>query len=576
MTRSLIALILFSLLPAGSYPQAGSSSPDKAPGTQEAQTVLKSTTRLVVVDVVATDSKGNPVTGMQESDFVVTEDGRPQRLGSFSFQSPGPASTTPAAQAPAPAPAALPENVVTNVPRTRSTSLNVILLDRVNGESRNRTYAQDRLVKYLESGVAVQPTAIFILDKKLALVHDFTTDTQVLKDALNRVRPSGVSRVLSVDVAASPFATKGDFHTNENGIEITLAALKLLARTLAGYPGRKNLIWVSEAFPVSLTIEGVPQGSSTNALLSARSGAAIVTDNNSTQTAREENPPDAQEVNQARAQLGAAVNYIPGKTHGYAEELAQIADALMDAHVALYPIDAAGMGQANRLAAQSNMRDLADRTGGRAFYNRNDIETGIGSSIDDGSTYYALSYYPDNHAWDGRFRKIEIKTTRPGVNLRYRQGYYALDPSISSRQDAANMAQEFAHAMAFDAPLFAGVRFQAAVTPPAQKNQKVLVQFAVDPHSIAFEARDNGLQFVSVSCSVAAYSEKGDPVKGFREEFTTMSGSLNSADYQRMMRGALPCKRTFDLKPGRYLLRVGVLDNNSHLMGTSSAQVLVP
>ena len=570
MTRSLIALLFVSLLPPGSYAQAGSSSSDKAPAARDPQTVLKSTTRLVVVDVVATDDKGNPVTGLQEPDFAVTEDGRPQRIGSFSFQSPEPAAA-PAA----PAAMALPENVVTNVPRTRSTSLNVILLDRVNGESRNRTYAQDRLVKYLESGAAVQPTAIFILEKKLSLVHDFTTDTNALKDALNRVRPSGVSRVLSVDVAASPFATKGDFHTNENGIETTLAALKLLATTLAGYPGRKNLIWVSEAFPVSLTIEGVPRGSSSNAIMSARSGGfPIVTEDNSAATIRALNSSDAQKANQADAQITSYSN--PGKSHGYAEEMARIADALMDAHVALYPIDAAGMGQANRLAAQSNMRDLADRTGGRAFYNRNDIETGIGSSIDDGSTYYALSYYPDNRVWDGGFRKIEIKTTRPGVTLRYRQGYYALDPSISARQEAANMAQEFARAMVFDSPLFAGVHFQAAVTPPARKNQKVLVQFAVDPHSIAFEARDNGMQYVSVSCSVAAYSEKGDPVKGFKEEVTTMSGSLNSGDYQRMMRSALPCKRTFDLKPGRYLLRVGVLDNNSHLMGTSNAPIVVP
>lgn len=555
MTRSLIVLALLSFLPAGASAQSGSAGAGTA-APQQPQTVLKTSTRLVVVDVVATDSKGAPVTDLKESDFVVMEDGRPQRLGSFNFQSPA-SAIQPAA------PTQLPENVFTNVPRNPSTSLNVILLDRVNGESSNRAYAQDQVIKFLESGAATQPTAIFVLmEKKLELVHDFTTDTRALKEALDKVKPSGISRVLSVDVAASPFATKGDFHTNENGVETTLAALKRLARTLSGYPGRKNLLWVSEAFPVSLTIEGVPQGSSNNASPSfMRSQTAFPG----------QDPVDAQ----AQQQAGASTNITPGASGSYAAELAKIADALMDAHVALYPIDAAGMGQANRVSAQSNMRDLADRTGGRAFYNRNDIETGIGSSIDDGSTYYALSYYPDNHVWDGRFRRIEIKTTRPGVNLRYRLGYYALDPAVSEKQNAADMAQEFAHAMTYESPLFAGVHFRATVTPPASHDHKVLVQFAIDPHSITVETQDNGLRHVSVSCSVAVYSEKGSPVKGFKEEVTTMSGSLNDADYQRLMKTAVPCKRAFDLKPGKYLLRLGALDSHSHQIGTSNASVVV-
>jgi VWFA-related protein len=515
--------------------------------------VLKTTTRLVVVDVVATDSKGAPVPDLRESDFVVLEDGKQQRLGSFNFQ--GPASH------PEPPPADLPRNVVTNVPRNPSTSLNVILLDRINGESRNRVYAQDRLVKYLESGVALQPTAIFILEQKLVLVHDFTSDVKVLKDALNSARPNGVSRILSVDVAASPYATKGDFHTDEKSVEVTLGALKVLAKTLAGYPGRKNLIWVSEAFPISLTVEGVPSGSSLASQL----------------TSRAPNPyGKSPEQTQADAQEGAAENITPGAGKSFAEQLARIADALMDAHIALYPIDAAGMGSANRIAAQSNMRDMADRTGGRAFYNRNDIEVGIGSSINDGSTYYALSYYPDNHTWNGQFRKIEIKTSRPGVNLRYRLGYYALNPEAVARQDEAELAQEFGHAMAFDSPLFAGVRFQATVTPPADKSQKVLVQFAIDPHSITFENKDDGLQHVAVSCSVAVYSEKGSPVKNARDEITTMSGALKPDEYQRMMQQRFPCKRSLDLKPGKYVLRLGAVDRNSHLLGTSNASVVVP
>ena len=228
--------------------------------------VIRSNTRLVIVDVVATDNNGNPVTDLTEKDFTVLESGRPQRIGSFAFQNPGTSVEQPAQ---------LPPNVITNVPRKATTSLNVILLDRINGVSSSHIYAQDRIVKYLESGAAIQPTAVYVLDQKLTLVHDFTSDNKVLKDALNTIRPGGVSRMSTVDIAASPYATKGDFHTDEKSIEITLNALSQLTRTLKGYPGRKNLLWVSEAFPVNLTIEGIPQDTSPNAVLTSRIPAVL-------------------------------------------------------------------------------------------------------------------------------------------------------------------------------------------------------------------------------------------------------------------------------------------------------------
>src|SRR4029077_9570416 len=113
-----------------------------------------------------------------------------------------------------------------------------------------------------------------------------------------------------------------DFHTDENSMEVTLSALKLLAKTLAGYPGRKNLLWVSEAFPVSLTIEGVPQGSSTNAALASRAGPTFERDGNTGSVQKQENPNDLQELSQANSQGGAHTQVSPGKGHSYATELA--------------------------------------------------------------------------------------------------------------------------------------------------------------------------------------------------------------------------------------------------------------
>jgi len=549
---SLTFFALFLALPPYPSGDQAQSQPDQSPN------VIRSNTRLVILDVVATDNSGNPVTDLAEKDFTVLESGRPQRIGSFSFQNPGMAVEQPVK---------LPPNVITNVPSRASTSLNVILLDRINGVSSSHIYAQDRIVKYLESGAAIQPTAVYVLDQKLTQVHDFTSDNKALKDALNAVRPGGVSRVSGVDIAASPYATRGDFHTDEKSVELTLNALSQLTRTLKGYPGRKNLLWVSEAFPVSLTIEGIPQDVTPNAAIIARNqGQPSVSSPFPLVSSITAVNPDRTSADGSPAK---------GPAGSFDAEIARLTDELMDAHISLYPIDAGGMGSANRLAAQSNMRDMADRTGGVAFYNRNDVEIGLVKGIAHGSTYYALSYYPDNRIWNGHLRKIEVKSARAGVNLHYRTGYYALDPEIAAKRDATELNDEFARALSYDSPPFAALRFQASVIPPPSGSRKVTVNFAIDPHTVVFEHQDDGLEHGAVSCAVAAFNEKGDVVKGFTVDVATQPAKLTGEQFQKLQRGYYPCKREFELKPGKYVLRLGAADRTGHAIGTLLTNVTV-
>ena len=88
---------------------------------------LRTNTRLVVVDVVATDSKGQPVPDLKASDFTLLEDGKPQKISGFNFEHPGGSSCAYSADK-------LPPSVVTNAPKFQSNSLNVILFDVANGD----------------------------------------------------------------------------------------------------------------------------------------------------------------------------------------------------------------------------------------------------------------------------------------------------------------------------------------------------------------------------------------------------------------------------------------------------------
>src|SRR6185369_11489013 len=116
---------LIALFFLGAYSQT--NSPNQSQDVVQSNQTLRTNTRLVVVDVVATDSKGQPVPDLKASDFTVLEDGKPQKISGFNFERSG-ASLTQTAQI------QLPPSVVTNAPKFRSNSLNVILFDTVNGD----------------------------------------------------------------------------------------------------------------------------------------------------------------------------------------------------------------------------------------------------------------------------------------------------------------------------------------------------------------------------------------------------------------------------------------------------------
>ena len=527
------------LIPTGLYAQSATQPTDSNQSqVVHSDEVLRTNTRLVVVDVVATDSKGQPVPDLKASDFTILEDGKPQKISGFNFEH----------LAGAPAQVVqinLPPSVVTNLPKFQSNSLNVILLDTGNGDFTEQIYARDQLLKFLNGAALDRPVAIYAMQGQLKLLHDFTTDNKSLSAAVAKYRPPAKNNSSeSAESRASAFATRGDYHTSERDIENTLNQLNVLAKILAGYPGRKNLIWLSESFPLVLFPESAtfPIGLKTQDMTS---GASTM----------------------QRLQTSS-----PFKT--YAELIKKISDALMSAQVAVYPVDSGAVGKDDHLASQHTMDNMAESTGGKSFKNSNDLVLGLRSGIEDGSTYYTLTYYPENKNWDGLFRRIQIKTERGNVNLRYREGYYAVDPEKLHKEDSDAVAENFSRLLDLEAPAATQVVFQAQVLPPSEKNRKVVVNFHIDPRTLAFEKKDGGVEFAKLSCTVWAYGKDKSKPAMFSG---TVNANLNAKDYQQMMQQRfLPCDQQLDLKPGTYALRMGVLDRASNKIGTASAQVVVP
>jgi hypothetical protein len=299
--------------------------------------------------------------------------------------------------------------------------------------------------------------------------------------------------------------------------------MSFLAQSLSGYPGRKNLIWISDGFPLSLFPEAL---------------------------------------------MGDQVLM----TEDYSPIVEKIADDLMAAQIALYPISAAGVTKNDQFSPRTAMSSMAQRTGGKTFLNRNDIDVGVRTSLDDGATYYTLEYYPTNKNWNGKFRHIHVKLPRPDVKLSYRDGYFADSPGTTFGPRV--VSQQFSDALALNAPASPAIRFQAAVLPPSRATQnKTVIKMAIDPKTLTFESGRDGLRRAEINCVVWAYPHKGEPI---RAEGGTITAAVKPEVYEQIAKSYFPCQRELELKPGQYALRLGVLDRTSTRIGSMRTEINIP
>jgi len=556
-----LSLIIFTFTSQAQQP-AASPNPDKSP----ALPTLKVTTRLVVVDVVAADGKGHPITDLKAEDFTLLESGANQQIKIFNFQQP--TSSDPSQQPPA----KMSPNLVTNVPSYKpNRALTVLLLDGLNTDSVTQKYARQEMLKYLDKLPQNQPVAIYLLGNKLRLLQDFTTDPDLLKQALGKMKDKN-SPLLKNDPALSAAMAQNLAQLGLQGmitqmqgfeqeqvvaqvdarVENTVNALLSLARTLAGYPGRKNLIWVSSSFPSNLIdLEGMTS-------MDVRRQAAATSDQRS-----------------------------------YSGQIERISSALSNARVAVYPVDSRGLGNsgasvgnqdstnkfmsrtaADPQAAHTTMNTVAERTGGRAFYNTNDLDGAIKDGIEDGSTYYTLGYYPENKDWDGKFRKITVKSNRSGVKLHYREGYVATDPHAYRKLDPKQQAMDFGQALNLENPIATALPFKSALIMPSERTaNKLVINFGIDAHNLSFELQDDGLQHTSVDCAVQVFNSTGIPLHTVQAQ--NFAAALKPEQYQLVLQKFFPCNQTLALEPGSYMLRLGVRDNTTGLIGTVNAPVTI-
>jgi VWFA-related protein len=197
---------------------ASAQSPDPPPPNQGTYT-LHVNTRVVLTDVTVTDSHGNPVRGLTQSDFRIYDDGHAQKLGSFEEHIEAP---TPVPVAVAKDPSVFSNDSLLHLPST----VNVILIDTTTIQLIDQMYLYEELNKFVQKLPPGEPVAVFNrAGQATLLLQDFTSDHQLLLAAVREAVPH--------------FVRPDAYYTTGTD------TLQQIADYLEQIPGRKNVLWFS-------------------------------------------------------------------------------------------------------------------------------------------------------------------------------------------------------------------------------------------------------------------------------------------------------------------------------------------
>ena len=556
--------------------------------------VYRTNARDVLLDVVVTRSNGDAVLGLTQNDFAVKEDGKPQKID---FLQEHTAHALPsAALQPLPK---MPPNTYTNAqPAPVDDSVNVLLLDTLNTPQQDQAFVHNEINDFLKKMEPGTRVAIFALGSKLRYVQGFTTDTSVLLAALNDKR-KGASPVklagtrdrgdrgdnaedaarlnaMQVHGVGALEAAQADMSIYDFGARasMTFEALNRLALYLAGVPGRKNLIWFSSSFPVVVFPTVAQRKSIENSpnlrgyLDEVRKTADMLT------VSKVAVYPVGAEGVMTDHIWGADSAGPPGAAGGTGH-FGSLPDGPMTNGTMTPFVDEAG-GRANTIAA---MEELADSTGGKAYFNSNDLNGALKRAIDDGANYYTLSYAPAKAKMDGSYRAIEVRLTNNLYRLAYRRGYNADNLSAIEAQPGRDRLQPL---LKLGLPSATGILYGVRVAPAAAQpaadaalagqNSKLKspltrysVNFFIRGSDLALESNPQGERTGKIELGLTAYDQVGNAVNW---DGVTQAMNLRPDEFAAMQKSGVPAPMEIDLPSDAAYLVTGVYDWGTGKTGT--------
>lgn len=551
--------------------------------TNNPEITIKAQASTVIVDVVVTDKHGDPVTGLTKEQFHVTENGKPQQIGFFEPHH----EVDPSQAKPRPT---LPQNIYTNYPFSQvSDSINVLLMDALNTPMKDQLYVRQQMISFLKKLPPGTRLAIFTLNSQLRMLQGFSSDPQLLQEALNSKKASSrqsillpgegdkkisesledsgemKNAVLEAQIAQlKQFEADIESFQTDLRVRYTLSAFKELSAYLSGMPGRKNIIWFSGSFPLVIQ----PDTNLQNPFSASRTYDNEIreTTNLMAQHQIAVYPVDG------RGLMTSSTTSIADSGSRYVRKPSTFAEETMKSFQ-------------KKAAENAAMDQIAQSTGGEAIYNTNGLKEAIGHIVHVGSTYYTIAYTPSDNKYDGNYRKIALHLDAPNVKLAYRRGYFAMDPNKSHQNTDVETANFVHVTMRRGAPdatqLVFNVRVQPANPPvdftkepsrnsdPGVKLRGPLVRYwvdwAIDLHNLNLTLTQDGVRHGTLMVAMVGYDPDG---KLLNSATQNLKLTLSPANYAAFIKKGLPYHSDIDLPKGEDFLRLGIFDQSADKSGT--------
>jgi VWFA-related protein len=531
--------------------------------------LLRLDVRRVPIDIVVTDKQGSPVRGLTKDDFVVKEDKQQQTILSFEYEDGSTPSYVPVKLPP------LPANTFVNLPNEPERGpLYILYYDMVNTPMEDQMNVHQQLLDFIDHSQPGARFALFVNAAGLHLIQGFTSDHAALHAAILSKGPG--PHVPDVFIYGRNYG-----YTDAGA---ALQCLKFIADYVNGIPGRKNLIWLSSIFPIPVG----PTMSGPNTDTAVGGG------------------------------FSSSTPQINDLTYLLSETIKKTYSAMMRSQVALYPVDLEAQNPqsdpGDQVVKGQLEDDIAGATGGHAYHGNNRLQSLIDKAVENGESYYTLSYAPTNAKYDGSERSVAVTLAdakKDKYTISYRTLYYAVADDqqeinkkdvVQTRFMAAKAADTLYASIEHGAPMMHDLLFSAHVATQGKaematadqmlqlqdspgffrtrhkdkplkpltpvKLQKYVIDYGVIDPQLKVEAKRTGRPAM-LEFAVAAYDLDGRLLNSKLNEGVASTDSKANGKSSSTFRA----EQDLEVPPGAASIRVAVRDKATDRTGTLEVQL---
>ncbi len=339
-------------------------APARAQAPRDEETIIRTETRLVLVDAVAVDKKNQFVRDLSQKDFRLWEDGREQKITSFSLESSGVS------------------------PERSNKHYIAMLFDTSTAGQTSQIAMRQEATRFVENFASPDRyMAVINYANGLQITQNFTADAEHLKKALGQVQSTAVNNAgLIRDGARSTATSTLGMQVDTSPYRNMLASLRNLAASLAAIRGRKALVLFTGSAPLTPDIT-----SDVNATIAACNKANV----------------GLYTVGSTTGGSADKVMNLPSNTRPSPTDLGQLVVATKDDNL---------------------LRLLADGTGGLMYATTNDLAASLGKVALEQDRYYLLGYTPSVDAAEGACHELNLKVDRSDLEVRARKSYCTSKP----------------------------------------------------------------------------------------------------------------------------------------------------